>query len=100
MRGFHIKVQLRTSQGKIKKEQLTASQGTAYCFTRKNTILKKVFSLSYDLAPPTPLPPYSDSKLDRRHKGRLRKRDNMLTGEGEGVGEEPNHTTARKPSPL
>jgi hypothetical protein len=35
---------------------------------------------------------------DRRHTGRLRKRDNLLTGEGaKGVGEEPNHTTAKKP---
>jgi hypothetical protein len=34
------------------------------------------------------------SKLDRRLTGRLRKIDNLLTGEGEkGVGEEPNHTT-------
>jgi hypothetical protein len=46
--------------------------------------------------PPTP-PPVS--KLDRRSTGRLKKRDNLLTGqrEGEGVGEEPNHTTARMP---
>jgi hypothetical protein len=30
-------------------------------------------------------------KLDRRHTGRLRKRNNLLTGEeGEGVREEPN----------
>jgi hypothetical protein len=34
----------------------------------------------------------------------MRKRKNLLTGEGQrrgrGVGEEPNHTTASKPSPL
>ncbi len=41
------------------------------------------------------------SKLDRRHRGRLRKRGNLLTVEGgKGASEEPNHTTARKPSPL
>jgi hypothetical protein len=35
------------------------------------------------------LPPSSVSKLDRRHTGRLRKRDNMLTRVGgEEVGEE------------
>jgi hypothetical protein len=28
----------------------------------------------------------------------VRKGDNLLTGEG--VGKEPNHTTARKPGPL
>jgi hypothetical protein len=40
-------------------------------------------------------------KLDRRHTERLRKRDKLLTGdEGKGVGEEPNHKTARKPGPL
>jgi hypothetical protein len=39
---------------------------------------------SYDSAP--------DIKLDRRHTGRLRKRDNLLTGEGAGV--EPYHTCA------
>jgi hypothetical protein len=37
--------------------------------------------LSYDLAPPPPPPPLPDSMLDRRHTGRLRKRDNFLTGE-------------------
>jgi hypothetical protein len=28
-------------------------------------------------------PPFPPSKLDRRHTGRLRKRDSLLTGEGE-----------------
>jgi hypothetical protein len=46
-------------------------------------------------------PPLPGSNIDWRHTGRLRKRDNLLTGEGaEGVGLEPNHTTARKLSPL
>ncbi len=40
----------------------------------------QAFSQSYDLAPSPPHPPVS--KLDRRHIGRLRKRDNLLTGEG------------------
>ncbi len=40
-----------------------------------------------------PLPPSSISKLNRRHTGRTSQRDNLLTGGGEGVGEEPNHTT-------
>jgi hypothetical protein len=42
------------------------------------------------------------NKLDRRHTGRLRKRDSLLTGGGgnKGVGEEPNHPTMRKPGPL
>jgi hypothetical protein len=35
-------------------------------------------------------------KLARRHTGRQRKRDNLTTGEGEWVGEEPNHRMARK----
>ncbi len=40
-------------------------------------------------------------KLDRRHTGRLRKRDKLLTGEGRGgLGEEPNNKTTRKPGPL
>ncbi len=49
----------------------------------------QAFSQSYDLAPPSPsLPPYPVSRLNRRrHTGRLRKRDNLLTGEGrEGGG--------------
>jgi hypothetical protein len=47
------------------------------------------------------LPPLSGQfKLDQRHTGRLRKRDNLLTGERGEVGEEPKHTTARKPGPL
>jgi hypothetical protein len=45
-------------------------------------------SQSYDLAPRSPSPPRPPvSKLHRRHKGRLRKRDNLLTGDvGEGGG--------------
>jgi hypothetical protein len=43
-------------------------------------------SLGLDLAPPqSPVPTPSTSpvsKLDRRQTGRLRKRDNLLTGEG------------------
>jgi hypothetical protein len=43
----------------------------------------QAFLPSYDLAPPLS----SFSKLDRRHTERLRKRDNLLTGEGgEGGG--------------
>jgi hypothetical protein len=37
-------------------------------------------------------------KLDRRHTVRPRIRDNLL--KGKGGGEEPNHTTAKKPAPL
>jgi hypothetical protein len=33
-------------------------------------------------------------------EGGERKRDNLVTGEVKGVGEEPNHTTAIKPVPL
>ncbi len=32
-----------------------------------------------------------------RQTGRLRNRDNLLTEEGDGVGEEPKLTTARRP---
>ena len=40
-------------------------------------------------------------KLDQRNTGRLSKSDNLFTVVwGEGLGEEPNHTTARKPGPL
>jgi len=51
----------------------------------------------------SPIPSHSNiSKLDRRHTGRLKKIDNFLMGEyrGKGVGEEPNHTSARKPGRL
>ena len=40
----------------------------------------QAFSPSYDLAPPSPSS--SASKLDWRRAGRLRKRDNLLTGDG------------------
>ncbi len=40
-----------------------------------------------------PLPPFPPaSRLDRRRTGRLRKRDNFLTGEGEGLGVEPEES--------
>ncbi len=41
----------------------------------------QAFSSSYGLAPPPPPSPIV-RKLDRRHTGRLRKRDNVLMGEG------------------
>ncbi len=51
--------------------------------------------------PPPPPSPVSKFDRRRRHTGRLRKRDNWLTGEGgRGLLEEPNHKTARKPAPL
>jgi hypothetical protein len=40
------------------------------------------FLRSYDSAPRPPPPPTPVSRLDRRHTGRLRKRDNLLGGEG------------------
>jgi hypothetical protein len=60
------------------------------------------FSLSYNMAPRPPLaPPSPVIKLERRHTGSQRDRDNLIRGDlGEGVGEEPNHMTARKPGPL
>jgi hypothetical protein len=46
-------------------------------------------------------PPSPVSKLDRRHIGRPKKRQ-LADREGgyEWMGEEPNHTTTRKPGPL
>jgi hypothetical protein len=45
-----------------------------------------------------PHPPFPHFPVITRrgHIGRLRKRENMSMGEGVGVLEEPNHTTARK----
>jgi hypothetical protein len=40
---------------------------------------------SYNLAPSSPPTPSSVSKLAGRHTGRVRKRDNLLTEEVEGV---------------
>jgi hypothetical protein len=41
------------------------------------------------------------SKLDRRPTGRLEKERQIAEERGlEGVGVEPNHTTARNPGPL
>jgi hypothetical protein len=46
----------------------------------------KAFSPSYDLAPPPPPPPRPVSMLEWPHTGRLRKKDNLMTGEGEKPG--------------
>ncbi len=45
-------------------------------------------------------PPISVRNLVRRNTERLRNWDNLLTGEVGRGGEEPNHTTLRKPGPL
>jgi hypothetical protein len=43
--------------------------------------------MSYDFAPPpSPYLHFPVSELDRLHIGRMRKRDNLPTGEGGGVG--------------
>jgi hypothetical protein len=55
-------------------------------------------SMIWLLIHPLPPPLSPGSKLDQRHTGRLKQKDILLAGEG--VGEEPNHTTARKPGPL
>ncbi len=48
----------------------------------------KAFSRSFYMAPRPPPLPSPDCKLDRRHTERLRKRENLLTGEGwKGVAE-------------
>jgi hypothetical protein len=47
-----------------------------------------------------PPPPPPSIKLDWQLAGKPRKRDNLLTGEGDGVGQEPNYMTARKAAPL
>ncbi len=61
----------------------------------------QAFWRSYDSAPRPPPPPFPGSKLDRRHTGILRQRDNFLTGRGVmGAGVEPNNTTARSLGPL
>jgi hypothetical protein len=58
------------------------------------TVEDQTFLRSYDFgSTPAPSPV---SKLDRRHTGRLRKRDNLLTGKGKGGGVDPNHTTTVK----
>ncbi len=73
-----------------------------------NTLLKRVQPREYWMiyrrsgcladawfgSSPTPLP---ISNLQRWHTRRLRKKYRFFMGEGEGVGEEPNHTTVRKP---
>ncbi len=61
----------------------------------------QAFSRSYDLAPRPP-PPLRVSLTGDKDTERLRKRVNLRTGEGrkQGVGEEPNHTTTRKPGLL
>jgi hypothetical protein len=45
----------------------------------------------------SPTPPVSKLNRRRRHTVRLRKRDNLLTGEGggKGVDQDPNHSTAK-----
>jgi hypothetical protein len=59
---------------------------------------EQAFSPSNDLAPPPPPNPSPVSKLDRRQTGRLRKRDNFMTGEW-GMGRGRNQII-RQPESL
>ncbi len=80
--------------------KLTTSSFFRYSPEGWKNVENRAFLPSYDLAPPPSPMPFPVCNLDRRHTGRLRKRCNLPTGEGEGVGEEPNPTGARKPGPL
>jgi len=55
----------------------------------------QAFSPSYDVAPRPPPPPSPVSNIDRRHTGRLRKREKR-GGVGVRGGAYPDETTARK----
>jgi hypothetical protein len=56
---------------------------------------------SYDLAPHPHPPPSPVSKLDRRHPGRPRKKDNLLsTGEREGGGRGAKSNDRKKAWPF
>ncbi len=73
---------------------MEGSNGTG-CIEQLIVVIEdQAFSPSCNLSPSHP--------LDRRHIGRLRKGDGrqLADGEGERVVKEPNHATARKPSPL
>jgi hypothetical protein len=72
-----------------------------------NDLLKtRIFSWSYDSASRKPSSPQLSRQYARpatHTVERLRKREKQLDDGGEvgkGVGEEPNHTTARKAGPL
>ncbi len=62
----------------------------------------QAFPRSYDLAPRPPLPPSLSHHQagPATHRKTEKERQVADSGGGEGVGEEPNHTTARKPGPL
>jgi hypothetical protein len=62
----------------------------------------RAFLRSYDLLPTPPsLHPFPLSRLSLFLSLPVCRRSKLLTGErGEGMGEEPNHMTARKPGPL
>ncbi len=56
--------------------------------------------LLFDSTPAASSLPSSVSWTTSKHTGIRRKRDNLLTGEGEGVGVEPNDTITRNLDPL
>jgi hypothetical protein len=99
----------------LKRKFLSSSQGkgTYYCNLRSTqncTLPERIelftriedqgFSLSYCLAPPPPPPPSPVSKLSLFLSIPVCRRSSLLTEKGRVVGKEPNHTNARKPSPL
>ncbi len=67
--------------------KIPAQESTAHVWAKEYWMIYRGtgFLATYNLAPPHPFPaPSPISKLDRRHTGKVRKRENMLTGEDRG----------------
>jgi hypothetical protein len=73
-------------------------------FLRKQWMKDKYIILFYSILfiwlLPLTLPSSSVQYAGPATHRKTEKRDNLLIGEWEGVGEEQNHTMARKPDPL
>ncbi len=75
---------IQSSLGKVVLNVFTLTTHPGYTIPESIELIieDQAFSRSYDLAPcptPAPAPVFN---LDRQHTGRLRKTDNLLTGQG------------------
>ncbi len=96
---FKILQVLSTEEGNMEGESILFQQD--YPKSTEWFIEDQALSPSYDFVSPPHTPPVAIQQVVSPFQSScVSPRSSLMTGRGKGVGEELNHTMARKPGPL